>query len=287
MFNFLTISEVPINYLAGKNHRFIYFKNSFWVLFVILLWGFVNLAFCDDFSTLSVPLGFEISGFDTRSSLVSENGVFALGFWEKVDSDAVGFLVGIRYNIDTKAANVPVWTVGGGLRVSSNSTFKLDMDGKLILTNDLDGLVVWSSNTSNLGIEKASLLNNGNLVLLDGTNKVVWESFNSPTSTLLPGQSLHFPQNLRAPSTKSTTSYYSFVIRKSGELALLWEHNVTYWRSHLSSSAAVMEARFDDDGVLGLYDDANKMVWSTSSKDFRDPSVKLRHLRIDRSLIRR
>ncbi|XP_074346887.1 G-type lectin S-receptor-like serine/threonine-protein kinase At1g34300 [Apium graveolens] len=64
-------------------------------------------------------------------------------------------------------------------------------------------------------------------------------------------------------------------------MALLWEHNVTYWRSYLGSSVAVKEARFDGDGVLGVFDDANKIVWSTSSKDFRDPFVKLRHLRID------
>lgn len=281
MFDFL----LPIKYFPGKNHNFIHFKNLFWVLAVILLLGFVNLGFCDDFSALSIPLGFKISGFDVKNNLVSENGVFAFGFLEKNGLDGDGLVVGIRYNIDTdidtKAANVPVWTVGGGLKVSLNSTFMLDMDGKLILTNDLDGLVVWSSNTSNLGIEKASLLNNGNLVLVDSKDRVVWESFNSPTSTLLPGQSLHFSQTLRAPSTKSTTSYYSFVIRESGELALLWEHNVTYWRSQLGSSAAVKEARFDGDGVLGVFDDANKMVWSTSSKDFRDPSVKLRHLRID------
>ncbi|KAL1834314.1 hypothetical protein ACET3Z_003965 [Daucus carota] len=281
MFDFLPVSEVLIKYLPGKNYRFIHFKNSFWVLVVILLLGFVNLGFCDDFSGVSVPLGFKFSGVDSSSSLVSENGVFALGFFEKIGSDSDGLLVGIRYNLGTKAANVPIWTVGGGLRVSLNSTFKLDLDGKLVLTNDLDGLVVWSSNTSNLGIEKANLLNNGNLVLVDSKNRVVWESYNSPTSTLVPGQSLHFPQNLRAPSAKSTVSYYSFVIRESGELALVWEHNVTYWRSHSSSSAAVKEARFDNDGVLGLYDDANKMVWSTSSKDFRDPSVRLRHLRID------
>ncbi|KAJ6961085.1 G-type lectin S-receptor serine/threonine-protein kinase [Populus alba x Populus x berolinensis] len=114
---------------------------------------------------------------------------------DEVDS----FVVGIRYNLgDNEAVNVPVWSVGG-------------------------------VNTSSLGIRKASLLNNGNLVLVGIEDNVLWQSFNSPTSTLLPGQSLHFPQTLRAPSKKSTSSYYSFVIRHSGELALVWENNVTYW----------------------------------------------------------
>ncbi|XP_059659608.1 G-type lectin S-receptor-like serine/threonine-protein kinase SD3-1 isoform X2 [Cornus florida] len=230
-----------------------------------------------------VPLGFEISGFDRSRNWVSENGVFAFGFLEKDGDDVDGFVVGIRYNlIEQKAATVvPIWTVGGGIRVSMNSTFRLSTDGRLLLFQNPNGLVVWSSNTSSFGVQKASLLNTGNLVLLGVGDEVVWESFNCPTSTLLPGQSLHFPQNLRAPSTKSISSYYNLVIRQNGELALEWERNVTYWRSHLSFSAVVREARFDSNGVLGLYDDVNRTVWLVSSKDSGDPSVDLRHLRID------
>lgn len=282
MFVFIQLfSEVRIKHFPGKSCRILYFGRSVSVLAAVLFLCFGSCVFCDDFSMVSVPLGFEVSGFDRGNKLVSENGVFALGFLERDNADADGFFVGIRYNLGTKTANMPVWTVGGGLRVSLNSTFKLTMDGKLILVNNPNGLIVWSSSTSNLGIQKANLLNNGNLVLMDSKDKVLWESFNSPTSTLLPGQSLHFPQNLRAPSTKSITSYYSFVIRESGELALMWEHNVTYWRSHFSSSAVVKEARFDGDGGLGLFDFTNKVIWSISSKDFGDPSVNLRHLRID------
>ncbi|KAL0389822.1 UNVERIFIED_CONTAM: G-type lectin S-receptor-like serine/threonine-protein kinase SD3-1 [Sesamum calycinum] len=209
---------------------------------------------------------------------VSENGVFAFGFLEIDGDDADGYVVGIKYNLGDKAAKLPVWTVGGGLRVPLNSTFRLDKDGRLVLMKNPSGITLWSSNTSTLGVQKASLLDNGNLVLLSSKNEVLWESFSSPTNTLLPGQSLHYPQTLRAPSTRSISSYYNFVISQTGELKLVWEHNVTYWRSHFSSN----EARFDSDGVLGLYDDGNKVVWSVSPKDYGDPSVTLRHLRIDR-----
>ncbi|KAI3823182.1 hypothetical protein L1987_04614 [Smallanthus sonchifolius] len=112
-------------------------------------------------------------------------------------------------------------------------------------------------------------------------NRVIWQSFDRPTSTLLPGQTLSYPQNLRAPSTRSVTSYYTFVVNPDG-LALMWENNVTYWRTHLvSSSAAVKEVRFNPNGVLELYDDMKKIVWSVSSKDFGESSVSLRHLRIN------
>lgn len=266
---------------TGKTNR-IYSYGRFSLFLVLLL--FLCSAFsgsCDDFPMVSVPLGFEINGIDKNKNWVSENGGFAFGFLDKNGDDIDSYVVGVRYNLGNITENVPVWTVGGGVKVPMNSTVRLDMDGRLVLIDNSHGNVVWSSNSSTMGVEKATLLNNGNLVLLDNKDKAIWESFNSPTNVLLPGQSLCYPQNLRAPSTKSTLSYYSLLIRQSGELALVWEHNVTYWKSQFSSSQIVKEARFDTDGVLGLFDADNKVVWSVSSRDFGDPSVSLRHLRID------
>lgn len=275
--------EIPTKNFQGKNCKLYSFGRFSSVLAVVLFLSYCFCGSCDELAMVSVPLGFEISGFDTNRTWVSQNGVFAFGFLKgcQKEDNFDGLFVGIRYNLQDKASNVPVWTVGGGLRVSMNSTIRLSMDGRLILSENPSGLIVWSSNTSSLGIKKASLLNNGNLVLMGVGDNVLWESFGSPTSTLMPGQSLHFPQTLRAPSTKSISSYYSLVIRRSGELALVWENNVTYWRTHLSFFGSIKEARFDANGLLGLIDATNKTVWSTSSKDFEDPSVTLRHLRMD------
>ncbi|KAK6163772.1 hypothetical protein DH2020_000636 [Rehmannia glutinosa] len=196
-------------------------------LMLLVLFSVFSVVFCDDFTMASVPLGFEVNAFDRDKNWVSKNGVFAFGFLEIDGDDVDEYVVGVKYNLGDKFANLPVWTVGG---------------------------------------------------VLGDKDEVVWESFGSPTNTLLPGQSLHYSQNLRASSTRSVSSYYNLVISKIGELELVWEHNVTYWRSHFSSN----EARFDSDGVFGLYDDHNNVVWSVSSKDYGDPSVNLRHLRIDR-----
>ncbi|PWA96017.1 S-locus glycoprotein domain-containing protein [Artemisia annua] len=260
------------------------------VLAFIIFLGFANSVVCDKVSIDSAPLGFEISGFvldsdkrdgngDKVNSLVSLNKVFEFGFFERDNGE---FVVGIKYSLGLKSANLAVWSVGGGVRVSRNSTFKLLVDGRLVLFENPSNALVWSSDTANLGVEKVTLLDNGNLVLMGGENSVIWESFSRPTNTLLPGQILHYPQNLRAPSTKSVTSYYTFVVHPEG-LALMWESNVTYWKTQLSSlSATVKEVRFDSNGVLGLYDDAKKIVWSVSSKDFGESSVSLRHVRMDK-----
>ncbi|XWS73415.1 hypothetical protein CRYUN_Cryun02cG0126300 [Craigia yunnanensis] len=269
--------DIPIKLFQGKAFRF------GTALVVVLVLGFAYSGFSDEFPMVYEPLGFEISGSDRNRTWVSQNGVFAFGFLEGYQraDDIDSFIVGIRYNLGDKGANLPVWTVGGGVRVSENSTLRLSLDGRLILFDNPSGLIVWCSNTSSLGVKKATLLNNGNFVLMDVDDNVLWESFDSPTTTLLPGQSLHFPQTLRAASTKSVSSYYSFVIRHSGELALVWEANVTYWRVHLSSNDVIKEAKFDFNGTLGLIDDNSRTVWSIASKDFEDRFVALRHLRID------
>ncbi|PIN11832.1 Serine/threonine protein kinase [Handroanthus impetiginosus] len=264
------LSGLSVKNFTGKR-----LTNCCFPLMLMFLCSVLSGGLCDDFTMVSVPLGFEVNAFDRDRNWVSENGVFAFGFLE-INGDE--FVVGIRYNLGEKAANLPVWTIGGSVRVPLNSTFRLDMNGNLVLINNPSGIILWSSNTSTLGVKKASLLDNGNLALLSSKDEVLWESFARPTNTLLPGQSLHYPQNLRAPSTDSISSYYNLVISRAGELALVWEHNVTYWRSYLSSK----EAKFDSDGVLGLYDDHDKVVWNVSAKDYEDPSVTLRHLRIDR-----
>ncbi|KAK6937015.1 Bulb-type lectin domain [Dillenia turbinata] len=281
--------EIPIEAIGGKNCKFYFCGRIRPILALIVCLGSAICGFCDESPMVSVPLGFEISGFERSRTWVSQNGVFAFGFLDGFpkgidddnDDDDYGFVVGIRYNLGNSQANVPVWTVGGGLRVSENSTFRLSMDGRLVLVENPIGLTVWSSNTSSIGVQRATLMNNGNFVLLDDGDKVLWESYNSPTNTLLPGQSLHFPQSLRAPSTRTISSYYSLKIRRSGELALVWENNVTYWRSHLSSSAVIKEARFSYNGVLGLFDVTDTVVWYRSSMDFEENSQVLRHLRID------
>ncbi|KAL5980745.1 hypothetical protein ACLOJK_028655 [Asimina triloba] len=251
------------------------------VLAFLFVLGCFSFGSAVHFSMVSVPLGFEVSGHDERH-WVSENGVFAFGFVPDFQNGG-DFVVGIYYNFKSRGGTQmrPVWTVGGSLRVSQNSTFQLSMDGCLLLFDNLTGLVVWSSNTSSIGVKEASLLNNGNLILSGYRQKVVWESFLSPTDTLLPGQSLHFPQTLQAPSANSVTSYYSLVAQRLGDVALVWDGSITYWSSSLGPRATVVKAIFESNGVFGLFDGNDTMVWYQSSKDVRDPSVVFRHLRID------
>ncbi|KAM0013784.1 putative protein kinase RLK-Pelle-SD-2b family [Helianthus debilis subsp. tardiflorus] len=251
------------------------------VLALVVFLSCSDCVLCDQDFVDSAPLGYEISGFNFDyhkvKNLVSKNGIFKFGFLEKENGE---FVVVVRYNLGPKVVNLPVWSVGGGVRVSVNSTVKLTMDGRLILFENRSGSIIWSTDTSGLGVETVCLLNNGNLVLMGSQSRVMWQSFDRPTNTLLPGQTLSYPQILRAPSMRSVTSYYKFVVNTEG-IALMWENNVTYWRTGLVSSVTVKEVRFNANGVLELYDGMKKIVWSVSSKDFGEGSVSLRHLRMN------
>lgn len=242
------------------------------------------------FSMASLPLGFELSARHRRVGL-SQNGVFAFGFLGELDGDGGGgdgLLVAVWYNLSGAAEKVPVWAAGGGIRVSGGATIRLSTDGSLLVFDGRrDGFAVWSSNTANLGVKSASLLDDGNLVLSGAGEQsaaaAVWESFASPTNTLLPGQPLRFPRSLRAlPSAGGAASSYSLTFTRLGEISLVWEDNVTYWSSGaMNAPAAMVEARLQPDGLFGLFDAGGGAVWFRLSVDFKDPTVPLRHLRID------
>ncbi|PRQ27758.1 putative non-specific serine/threonine protein kinase [Rosa chinensis] len=78
-----------------------------------------------------------------------------------------------------------------------HSKLSLPRNGNLILT-DAGKSIFWSSNTVSNSLVQLLLHDTGNLVLLASDSVVLWESFASPTNTLLPYQ----------PLTRNTKSSY-------------------------------------------------------------------------------
>lgn len=94
--------------------------------------------------------------------------------------------------------------------VREGATLSLRSDGNLIPT-DTDGSTAWQTGTAKMGVVGLELLPNGNFVLRDAENHVVWKSFDYPTDTFLMGQCLkpNAPNMLQSGEEYSSTGRFS------------------------------------------------------------------------------
>ncbi|KAF7830586.1 putative receptor protein kinase ZmPK1 [Senna tora] len=156
----------------------------------------------------SLQEGFSLSvEKPTTDVLISSNGVFSAGFY-KVGDNAFCFSVWFTKSHQPTL----VWMANRDQPVNGKSSkLTLFKNGNLILSDaGQTGTTIWSTATfSSLAVE-LKLKDNGNLVLrtLQGnTETVLWQSFDSPTDTLLPGQPVTEKASLI--SFRSTTNFSS------------------------------------------------------------------------------
>ncbi|PIA33929.1 hypothetical protein AQUCO_03900052v1 [Aquilegia coerulea] len=90
-----------------------------------------------------------------------------------------------------------LWTANRNNSVSDNATLELTSMGDLVL-KDVDGSLVWSTNTSGLSIVGMKIGQTGNLILHNAENTIIWQSFDHPTDTWISGQHLTVGQRLVA-----------------------------------------------------------------------------------------
>ncbi|KAM5564548.1 receptor-like serine/threonine-protein kinase SD1-8 [Rosa sericea] len=119
-----------------------------------------------------------------NQTLVSAGGVFVLGFF--IDSSSGNHYLGIWLRADAKRVvwvayrEIPILDSSGVLQIRSGNLVVSDRRQLQLIVNS--GNVAATTNTS------ATLLDTGNLVLKDeNTGTTVWQSFDVPTDTYLPG----------------------------------------------------------------------------------------------------
>uniref|UniRef100_A0A251TCA5 Receptor-like serine/threonine-protein kinase n=1 Tax=Helianthus annuus TaxID=4232 RepID=A0A251TCA5_HELAN len=119
-------------------------------------------------------------------TLVSRTGFFELGVFRPGSSD--NRYVGIWYK---KIPGTVVWVANRDHPITGASpiVLKIDDQGSLILSNNIS--TIWSSNlTTPSPKATAKLEDTGNLVVMDQRERIIWQSFDYPTDTLLPGMKL-------------------------------------------------------------------------------------------------
>ncbi|KAL5555693.1 hypothetical protein UlMin_037929 [Ulmus minor] len=133
-----------------------------------------------------------------NSSWLSNSGLYAFGFYKEGNGYSVGiFLAGIP-------EKTVVWTAKRDLPpLTSNATVLFSNDGRLVLqwTQDPEYLEDLQQPAS-----LASMLDSGNFVLYDSSGRILWQSFDNPTDTLLPTQSLLTGKELISSSSESDHS---------------------------------------------------------------------------------
>ncbi|CAL5062265.1 unnamed protein product [Urochloa decumbens] len=122
-------------------------------------------------------------------TLVSAGGVFELGFFTPASSTAR--FLGIWYM--GIAPQTVVWVANRDAPITgATASLAINATGSLVIS-DSSGRAFWSSARSNptgAGTPAAQLLDSGNFVLRGAGAAVLWQSFDYPSDTLLPGMKL-------------------------------------------------------------------------------------------------
>ncbi|CAH1445825.1 unnamed protein product [Lactuca virosa] len=168
---------------------------------------------------------------DSSDVIRSPDNTYTCGFYG-FQSNAYWFAI---WFTDSKERTV-VWTANRNTPVNgrgSKLTFR--KNGAMVLT-DVDGMVVWETNTTSTDVNRAVLLNTGNLVLKNQKGQIRWQSFDYPTDTLLPSQTLTKRKSLISALRKGSFEPGYFVLSYNSINVLILtydspETTVLYWPS--------------------------------------------------------
>lgn len=164
--------------------------------------------------------GSSLSVEDDSDILISPDKTFSCGFYG-MGQNAYWFSIWFTNSKDRTVvwmANRDRPANGRGSRVS------LRRDGAMVLT-DVDGSIIWETNTTSTDVGRAELLDTGNLVLKGPGGKVLWQSFDFPTDTLLPNQLFTKRTKLvaRLHSGSYASGYFSFFFDNDNVLRLIYD----------------------------------------------------------------
>ncbi|KAJ6383639.1 hypothetical protein OIU78_027014 [Salix suchowensis] len=236
------------------------------------LFVFLCLFFTITKAQTTIPPGTSLYASNPNLTWSSPQDTFYIGFSQVGSSSS--YTLSINYN-----GGVPIWTAGNSTTtVDSEGSFRFLSSGNLRLLNG-SGAIVWDSNTSGLGVTTASLDASGNLELKNGTLSV-WSSFNHPSDTIVPNQTLRVDHVL-------TSGSYSFTFLSSGNLTLKWNDSIVYWNrgnASLNANFSSPTLGIQPTGILSIFYAASTSAPQVVaySNDYGDVGTRLRFLKLDK-----
>ncbi|XP_059671131.1 G-type lectin S-receptor-like serine/threonine-protein kinase LECRK3 [Cornus florida] len=229
-------------------------------LFLVLITEF-SLATAQQRNS-NISLGSSLSPASSNSFWSSGSGQFAFGFYPNGD----GFSIGIWYA--TIAPKTVIWTANrDDPPFHRDSKLVLSDDGRLVLRQGEDPeITIAGGGGSQIG-SSASILDTGNFVLYNSSLGKIWQSFEAPTDTLLPGQQLVQGQELFSSISKDnhSTGKFRMLMQLDGYLAQYpaGSPNTTeygYWDSGIYGGGDNVTLNLDDNGQLYLLNTTGIMI---------------------------
>nr|XP_016463429.1 PREDICTED: receptor-like serine/threonine-protein kinase SD1-8 [Nicotiana tabacum] len=149
-----------------------------------------------------------------NQTLVSKEKKFKLGFFNPGGPNSDKWYIGIWYNEIQDSTIVWVGNRNNPVTNSSSHFLKISQNGNLVLV-DGAGNSIWSANQESETTAKntviAQLLDSGNLVVRhendENEENYLWQSFDYPTDTLLPGMKLGW--DMKSGLNRNITSWKS------------------------------------------------------------------------------
>ncbi|KAG6790680.1 hypothetical protein POTOM_006843 [Populus tomentosa] len=197
---------------------------------------------------------------NSSSTLVSKNGLFTLGFTRLGSAESNASYLGIWYDNDTSH---PFWLANRGKPIADNSgVLAIDGSGNMKLTySGGDPVEFYSSQSSPTNIT-AIFEDSGNFVLKDensGSQQVLWQSFDLPTDTFLPGMKLGSLLSWLSDLVPTPAGAFTFEWNTSVKELVIKRRDVIYWTSGPLRSNNSFDSFSLNSGVLdfSLINDSN------------------------------
>ncbi|KAL8133057.1 G-type lectin S-receptor-like serine/threonine-protein kinase LECRK3 [Apium graveolens] len=219
-------------------------------------------------------------------SWLSPSGLYAFGFYEQGNSNLyrVGiFLAGV-------SEKTVVWTANrDSPPVSSSITLILTTDGRLVLQQQ-SGASSTDVVTLDQSISTAAMLDSGNFVVYDSNKKKLWQSFDHPTDTILPGQPLLNDQELFSSMSETDHSTGTFRLKMQSDSNLVlyavetWDSAYTdsfYWDSDTFGKGVNITLNLDPDGHLYLLDNSTTVLYNLTGGFSGKQKICLMKLDVD------
>ncbi|GMI63694.1 receptor kinase 1 [Hibiscus trionum] len=128
---------------------------------------------------------------NSSATIVSADEMFELGFYQPTNS--MNYYVAVMYkNIQEDRV---VWIANRDYPVTASAFFYIGDDGNLAIRHGMIIYLVTDLKLTNPNVS-ATLLDSGNLILRDENSSVLWQSFDFPSHTFLPGMKLGYDKRI-------------------------------------------------------------------------------------------